>query len=83
MRNALRTCPLVLVIVAWAAFCMFQFVGDPVQQMIGQDTSPEDVQRMRANLEAPSKELADVEKRRKREAREAREPREHSESPEA
>ena len=41
---------LVLVIVAWAAFCMFQFVGDPVQQMIGQDTSPEDVQRMRANL---------------------------------
>ncbi len=41
---------LVLVIVAWVAFCMFQFVGDPVQQMIGQDTSAEDVQRMRANL---------------------------------
>ncbi len=36
---------LVLLIVAWAAFCMFQFVGDPVQHAVGQDTRPETVQR--------------------------------------
>ncbi|MCC6469178.1 MAG: ABC transporter permease [Alphaproteobacteria bacterium] len=41
---------LVLVTVALVSFAVFQYVGDPVQQMIGQDTSPEDVQRMRANL---------------------------------
>ncbi|MCC7049645.1 MAG: ABC transporter permease [Alphaproteobacteria bacterium] len=41
---------LVLVTVALVSFVVFQYVGDPVQQMIGQDTSPEDVQRMRANL---------------------------------
>jgi peptide/nickel transport system permease protein len=41
---------LVLLIVALVSFAVFQFVGDPVQQMIGQDTSPEDVARMRKNL---------------------------------
>ena len=41
---------LVLVTVALVSFAVFQYVSDPVQQMIGQDTSPEDVQRMRANL---------------------------------
>ncbi|MCK6454296.1 MAG: ABC transporter permease [Alphaproteobacteria bacterium] len=41
---------LVLVVVALVSFAVFQFVGDPVQQMIGQDTTPEDVARMRRNL---------------------------------
>ena len=41
---------LVLVIVALVSFAVFQYVGDPVQQMIGQDTTPEDVARMRRNL---------------------------------
>ncbi len=41
---------LVLAVVALVSFAVFQFVGDPVQQMVGQDTTPEDVARMRANL---------------------------------
>ena len=41
---------LVLAVVALVSFAVFQFVGDPVQQMIGQDTTPEDVARMRKNL---------------------------------
>ncbi len=41
---------LVLVSVALVSFAVFQYVGDPVQQMVGQDTTPEDIQRMRTNL---------------------------------
>jgi peptide/nickel transport system permease protein len=40
----------VLVAVALIAFCIFQFVGDPVQQMIGPESTPEDVARIRGNL---------------------------------
>ena len=38
----------VMVTVALLAFVLFRFVGDPVNQMVGQDTSLEDRQRLRA-----------------------------------
>ena len=37
----------VMVTVALLAFVLFRFVGDPVNQMVGQDTSLEDRQRLR------------------------------------
>ena len=41
---------LVMVTVALLAFTLFRFVGDPVNQMVGQDTSLEDRQRLRLEL---------------------------------
>jgi peptide/nickel transport system permease protein len=41
---------LVMVTVALIAFTLFRFVGDPVNQMVGQDTSLEDRQRLRLEL---------------------------------
>ena len=41
---------LVMAAVALIAFMVFQFVGDPVAQMAGQETTAEDIQRMRENL---------------------------------
>jgi peptide/nickel transport system permease protein len=40
----------VLVSVALLAFVLFRFVGDPVNQIVGQDTSLEDRQRLRREL---------------------------------
>jgi len=40
----------VMVTVALLAFVLFRFVGDPVSQMVGQDTSLEDRQRLRQEL---------------------------------
>ena len=40
----------VMVTVALLAFVLFRFVGDPVNQMVGQDTSLEDRQRLRHEL---------------------------------
>ena len=40
----------VMVTVALLAFVLFRFVGDPVNQMVGQDTSLEDRQRLRVEL---------------------------------
>jgi len=40
----------VLVTVALLAFVLFRFVGDPVNQIVGQDTSLEDRQRLRREL---------------------------------
>jgi len=40
----------VIVTVALLAFVLFRFVGDPVNQMVGQDTSLEDRQRLRREL---------------------------------
>jgi peptide/nickel transport system permease protein len=40
----------VMVTVALLAFVLFRFVGDPVNQMVGQDTSLEDRQRLRREL---------------------------------
>jgi peptide/nickel transport system permease protein len=41
---------IVMVTVALLAFVLFRFVGDPVNQMVGQDTSMEDRARLRQDL---------------------------------
>ncbi|MCV6597631.1 MAG: ABC transporter permease [Mangrovicoccus sp.] len=41
---------LVLLIVGLIAFSMFRFVGDPVENMLGQERTIEDVERLRDNL---------------------------------
>ncbi len=41
---------LVMLAVAFIAFLLFQHVGDPVAQMLGQDATPEDRVRLRADL---------------------------------
>jgi peptide/nickel transport system permease protein len=41
---------LVMLTVAFVAFLLFQYVGDPVSQMLGQDATPEDRARLRTDL---------------------------------
>lgn len=41
---------LVMLTVALIAFLLFQYVGDPVSQMVGQDATPEDRARLRTDL---------------------------------
>jgi peptide/nickel transport system permease protein len=41
---------LVMLTVAFIAFLLFQYVGDPVAQMLGQDATPDDRLRLRADL---------------------------------
>jgi peptide/nickel transport system permease protein len=41
---------LVMLAVALVAFLLFQYVGDPVSQMLGQDATPEDRIRLRTDL---------------------------------
>ena len=41
---------LVMLVVALIAFLLFQYVGDPVSQMVGQDATPEDRARLRSDL---------------------------------
>lgn len=41
---------LVMLVVALIAFLLFQYVGDPVSQMLGQDATPEDRVRLRGDL---------------------------------
>jgi peptide/nickel transport system permease protein len=41
---------LVMLAVAFVAFLLFQYVGDPVAQMLGQDATPEDRARLRSDL---------------------------------
>ena len=41
---------LVMLAVAFVAFLLFQYVGDPVTQMLGQDATPEDRARLRTDL---------------------------------
>jgi peptide/nickel transport system permease protein len=41
---------LVMLAVALVAFLLFQYVGDPVSQMLGQDATPEDRARLRTDL---------------------------------
>ena len=41
---------LVMLTVAFVAFLLFQYVGDPVNQMLGQDATPEDRLRLRTDL---------------------------------
>ena len=40
----------VMLTVALLAFLLFRFVGDPINQMVGQDTSTEDRERLRQEL---------------------------------
>ncbi|MCS6944077.1 MAG: ABC transporter permease [Sutterellaceae bacterium] len=40
----------VMLTVAFVAFLLFQYVGDPVTQMVGQDATPEERARLRADL---------------------------------
>ena len=41
---------LVMLVVALLAFSLFRYVGDPVAQMVGQETSIEDRDRLRESL---------------------------------
>ena len=41
---------LVMVVVAWIAFLLFQYVGDPVVFLLGQDATPEQIRELRADL---------------------------------
>ncbi|MFM9883932.1 MAG: ABC transporter permease [Burkholderiales bacterium] len=41
---------LVMLVVGFIAFSLFQFVGDPVASMLGQDATPEDAKRVRTLL---------------------------------
>ncbi len=41
---------LVMLTVALVAFLLFQYVGDPVSQMLGQDATPDDRIRLRTEL---------------------------------
>ena len=41
---------LVLLVVGLGAFALFQYVGDPVNNMVGQDATPEQRQQLRADL---------------------------------
>jgi peptide/nickel transport system permease protein len=41
---------LVVLIVALIAFCLFQFVGDPVHNMLGQDATPQQQAELRQRL---------------------------------
>jgi peptide/nickel transport system permease protein len=40
----------VMVAVAWIAFLLFQYVGDPVVFLLGQDATPEQIRELRADL---------------------------------
>ncbi len=41
---------LVLLVVGLVAFAMFNFIGDPIDNMLGQERTQEDVDRLRAQL---------------------------------
>ena len=41
---------LVMVSVAFIAFMLFQYVGDPVVFLLGQDATPDQIRQMRADL---------------------------------
>lgn len=40
----------VLLIVGLVAFSMFRFIGDPIDNMLGQERTIEDVERLRSQL---------------------------------
>ncbi|RYH53811.1 MAG: ABC transporter permease, partial [Alcaligenaceae bacterium] len=41
---------IVMVVVAFVAFLLFQYVGDPVVFLLGQDAKPEQIRQLRADL---------------------------------
>jgi peptide/nickel transport system permease protein len=50
MLRRLFQAGLVMLVVAFIAFMLFQFVGDPVVFMLGQDATPEKIQQLRQDL---------------------------------
>ena len=40
----------VMVVVAFVAFLLFQYVGDPVVFLLGQDATPDQIQSLRTDL---------------------------------
>lgn len=49
LRRLFQAC-LVLLTVGFIAFMLFQYVGDPVLNMLGQDATQEQKERLRADL---------------------------------
>ena len=41
---------IVMVVVAFIAFMLFQYVGDPVVFLLGQDARPDQIQKLRSDL---------------------------------
>ncbi|MEL6377998.1 MAG: ABC transporter permease, partial [Pseudomonadota bacterium] len=41
---------IVLLVVGLVAFAMFRFVGDPIDNMLGQERTVEDIERLREDL---------------------------------
>src|SRR3954462_13480485 len=41
---------IVMVVVAYIAFLLFQYVGDPVVFLLGQDASPQQIRQLRSDL---------------------------------
>ena len=50
MLRRLFQAGLVMLVVAFIAFMLFQYVGDPVVFMLGQDATPEKIQQLRQDL---------------------------------
>jgi len=48
--NRLLQAGLVMLVVALVAFALFQYVGDPVNQMLGQDATPQERAQLRTDL---------------------------------
>ena len=49
LRRVLQSA-LVMAVVAFIAFLLFQYVGDPVVFLLGQDATPEQIAQLRADL---------------------------------
>ena len=49
LRRLVQTV-IVMVVVAFVAFLLFQYVGDPVVFLLGQDAKPEQIRQLRADL---------------------------------
>ena len=50
----------VMLAVALVAFALFSYVGDPINNMVGQDTSMEDREQLREDLRRYDRRLAAV-----------------------
>ena len=50
----------VLLVVGLVAFSMFRFVGDPIENLLGQERTDADIERLRADVKALSEDLQSV-----------------------
>lgn len=50
VASRLAQAALVMAIVSFASFLLFQFIGDPVENMLGQEATPEEKQALRGEL---------------------------------